>query len=202
MRTAYRPLFAEMSDDGTQVLQTRADDGAVRRIVAARSNSIESLERRFSDIGEVRRLRRNRLAENAQDGPANRVHQLLGSGDRPRRRIVCQELQPPSAVIKNRQIFGARNSERTRRSRRRPKGAVREREAVALRGLHEELLLGGSRLRDQRTECVAESIELLRVMLIHADDIPAEMRSSRSLGPTGILAETNTQALKYPIDLP
>jgi hypothetical protein len=86
-------------------------------------------------------------------------------------------------------------------SPRRPKDAVREEKAVTLRGLHEEILLRRSHFLDQCPERMAKSIQLLRIMLIHVDDITAELRSARSDRTPGVLAETNIRAFKCAIDL-
>ncbi|MDB5040594.1 MAG: hypothetical protein JWN27_1320 [Candidatus Eremiobacteraeota bacterium] len=110
-------------------------------------------------------------------------------------------MQPPGTVIDKRQVFDTRHRERTWRSPRRPKDFVREDEAVALRGLHEELLLRRSHFLNQCPKRIAKSFQLLRIMLIHADYITAELRSARSVGSTGVLARTNARAFKCPIDL-
>jgi hypothetical protein len=78
------------------------------------------------------RFPRGRLADKAQDGPTNRFDQFLCSTDGVCRTIVCEEMQPPSAVIDKRQVLDKRHRERTWGSSSRPKDAVREEEAVAL----------------------------------------------------------------------
>jgi hypothetical protein len=48
---------------------------------------------------------------------------------------------------------------------------------------------------------MAKPIQLSRIMLIHVDDITAELRSARSVGTAGVLAETNIRGFKCPIEL-
>jgi hypothetical protein len=110
-------------------------------------------------------------------------------------------MQPPSTVIDTRQVLDTRHRERTWGSPRRPKDAGREEEAVTFRGLHEELLLRRSDFLDQCAERIAKSIQLLGIMLIHAGYVAAELRSALPAGSTGVLAQTNIRAFKYPIDL-
>jgi len=152
-------------------------------------------------IDEVSCFPRDRLADKAQDGPTNRFDQLLCSTDGVFRTIVCKEMQPPTTVIDKRQVLDTRHRERTWGSHRRPKDAVREDEAVTLRGLHEEVFLRRSHGLNQCPKRIAKSIQLLRIMLIHADYVTAELRAALPAGSTGVRAHTNIRAFKCPIDL-
>lgn len=110
-------------------------------------------------------------------------------------------MQPPTTVIDKRQVLDTCHRERTWGSPRRPKDTVREEEAVTLRGLHEEILLRRSHFLNQCAERIAKSIQLLGIMLIHAGQITAELRSALPGGSTRVLAQMNIRAFKYPIDL-
>lgn len=110
-------------------------------------------------------------------------------------------MQPPRTVIDRRQILGTPDREGTRSRPRRPQDAGREREAVTLSGLYEELFLGRSHRPDQRSERIAESIQLLRIVLIHAGHVAAELRSAIPDGSTGVLAHPDIRAVERADDL-
>jgi hypothetical protein len=110
-------------------------------------------------------------------------------------------MQPSGAGVDRRQVFGTRHGKRTCGALRRPKDAVNEDEAVTPSGVHEEIFLRRSGGLNQRSECNAKSIQLLRIVLIYTGDVTPELRSAVSIGATGVPAQTNMRALKCPIDV-
>ncbi len=184
-RTVYVSQFTQTSNDGAQLLQTPADEGrAIVRIAAACRNQLQG-----------------RLADEAQDGPANGFDQLLRSTDRICGAIVCKQLQPPAAVIDPCQVLDTGHRERARSRLSRPEDALREEEAVTLGPPYEKLDLRRGDLVDQRPERIAEPIQLSRIVLVHAGDVTAESGSARPAGLAGVLARTNARAFECPIDL-
>ena len=104
-------------------------------------------------------------------------------------------------VIDERQILDTRHPERTCRSLRRLKDAFHVEEAITLRGLYEEVFLRRSHFFNQGSERVGKSIQLLRIVLIHAGHVTAELRSAGPGGSTGVLAQTNIHGFKRSIEL-
>ncbi len=110
-------------------------------------------------------------------------------------------MQPPTTVIDRRQVLDTGHRERTWGSHGRPKDAVREEEAVTLRGFDEEIFLRCSHFLNQCPQRIAKSIQLLRIILINAGYVTAELRSALPGGSAWVLGPTNIHVCKYPIDL-
>jgi hypothetical protein len=181
------------SDQNDELPETSTVDACRRQL--------EGLERRFGDIDEVGGFPRGRFIDKAQEGPTDGIEQLLCSSDCIFRTIVCKQMQPSTVLIDRGQVFGSRHREKTCGGLRRPKDTVHEEETVTLSGLHEEIFLRRSRGLDQCSERLAKPMQLLRIVLIYAGYITAELRSAVSLWSTGVLAQPNIGILKCPIDL-
>jgi hypothetical protein len=188
-RKAAVSRLTETGNDGAELLEVGCRGG------------LDRFERRSRDFRKLSGLFRGRPTAVTQDGPANGIEDLYGPLYGVLRTIVCKELQPPATIADRSKILGAGHRKRMRRRRRRPKNAVYKDEAVALRSLNEKILLRGCHFIDQRPEHFPESSQLLRILLIDARYVPAELRSARPFGSTGVRSQTNIHGGKSSIDL-
>lgn len=131
---------------------------------------LEGLERRIDDRNEASVFHRKRRCDQLQDRPASRFQLYL-----------C--ITNGAVTI----IAFARWA----------KDAVRKAEAVALRSLHEEVLLRGCHFVDHRTERGTKSSEPLRITLIDASNVAAELRPACPSSSTWIGAQAHAGAFKY-----
>jgi hypothetical protein len=181
--------IAEARKDRAELLKTPTiglDDAF--RITAVCCRGFERLDRLPGDVDDVRGCAWRRLVEKAQDRSTNRCDEFLRCGDRLGGFFVCKQLKPPPSLRDGRKVFGTRYRERADTRSGRAEDAIREDETVALRSLHEEVDFRRSYFADQRSQRVAEPVDLLRIALIDAGDVAAKLRSARSLRPAGILA--------------